>query len=530
MPPSVALPRREPRAAATQTPATSGLQAPVPAVRQQSNADVQARVGTADPATPQVVPQDERAQTIEAYGRRLWEVVGELMLEEDPEISAARARAMIGQAADVDLRLRLGETVDVDLLPRFPEGDQGRLPAGAFPPAWIQPARILLEMGGGSGASPTFRPEGDTNDLWEAGQTPAPTPWAGDLEKLKMMGREPADYGVPGYQTQSNNLASPEATCNGTSLAMVLERLGYTRDDLVLAIETKLKRAQLAAQLVAQGASAAETKKQMDAFEPDCIELKQGAWKARVLQYLRAENSAPRRDSNYQRLRGATQTDKQLQTWAGDFENDAGMDDLALFMMELLDIDRTTINSGNNASKFVAAVHDGSGTHAGAKPTTERLEQSLGWTNAKARLKTCLEDGGAAMLSIRHKGAGQSGTHIVAIQAVTSAGVTVDDPFGRARADYDAGKSGDAYATPGETRATSDLKNQKDPALDDWKQSAPVTAVETRGESSDWTDDMVRSSWFYLMLFHRGRLDTAAPTVDTTAATTTTGPAAAPAS
>ena len=46
--------------------------------------------------------------------------------------------------------------------------------------------------------------------------------------------------GVPQYRTQSDNLAAlSEATCNVTTMAMVLERLGYNRDDVVRALEEK---------------------------------------------------------------------------------------------------------------------------------------------------------------------------------------------------------------------------------------------------------------------------------------------------
>ena len=146
------------------------------APRSTSNADRQAQVGTADPVV-EAPTQDPKTLAIEAYATRLWEVVGELMLLEDTKLQAARARAVMGQAADVDFALRMGERVEVDLLPRYPEGDQGRMPVGALPPRWVQPARILLQMGGGSGASPTFQPEGGSTDLWQAGQAEVSTPW-----------------------------------------------------------------------------------------------------------------------------------------------------------------------------------------------------------------------------------------------------------------------------------------------------------------------------------------------------------------
>lgn len=470
----------------------------------RGNAAAQESLGTADP--PVARAQDARSQVIEAYANRLWDVVGELMLLDDGELVAKRARAVIGQATEVHVAILAGETVEVPLLPKYPEGDQGGYPAAPFPPAWIQPSRMLLKMAGGTGASPRFQPDGPWT-LENTAPTPA-VPWAGELGKLKEIGREPADYGVNGYQTQSNNLAAPEATCNGTSLAMVLERLGYTRDDLLRTIEAKLKRAQVEADLRARNVPPAEQRRQLAEFDPSCVKLADNAWKNRVLQYLRAENQ---RGAGYQRPRGRTSDDPQLQAWAGEFKDNAGIDDLALLLMDMLHIERTAVNAGNNPATLVGAVHDGSGTHTHTpKPSTERIDAGVGWTKARATLKEVLDEGGAAMLSIRHKGAGKSGTHIVAVQAVEADGLTIDDPYGRARSDYSAARPGDAYAKPGSTRAASGLRNQVQ-GLDDWKRTSTVTAEETRGEASHWTDQMVRDSWTYLMLFRRGGRTVPAP-------------------
>ena len=499
-------PVNAPRAPAPEAPSVR----PAPNPRRagaRGNAAVQEQVGTADPV---VAPaQDPATATIEAYGRRLWEVIGELMIEEDAKHKAEKARALLGQAAEVHRSLKFGETVDVALLPRIPAGDQGAMPTGAFPPQWVQASRLLLSMAGGSGASPRFQPEGGEAPatLWEAGQAEVSPRWAGALDKLKHIGRQPADYGVNAYQTQSNNLASPEATCNGTSLAMVLERLGYTRQDLIEAIEVNLKKAKFERQLRARRLPQAEVDRERAAFDPSCVALAKDAWKTRVLAYLRDENE---RGSNYQRPRGSSQPDAQLETWAGEFQANAGMDDLALFVMDLLGIDRTEVNAGNNPSKLVTAVHEGAGRR-GPKPTTERIDGGLGWTRARTRLETCLQEGGAAMLSIRHKGRGESGTHIVAVQAVQPGGVLVDDPYGGARSDYRGNERGDAYAAPGKSRSNSGLRNEVQGGNDDWKMSAPVNAEERRGESTFWTDDLVRTSLNYVMLFNQGRAATPAP-------------------
>jgi hypothetical protein len=504
--PAAAPTRPQPRPQAL-APGRGAAPARGNAAAQEQVAEEQTGTTAAGPAPA----PDWRTEAITAYEDRLWEVISTLVELEDAGLKAARARAVLGQAAEVHFAIKIGEPVDVALLPMYPPGEEGALPTGAFPPQWIRPARLLLEMAGGSGASSQFHGTGDgPAALWDGGETQQMgpfMPWAGDLENLKTIGRRPADYGVNQYQTQSNNLASPEATCNGTSLSMVLERLGYSRQDLIEAIETKLKRTQYERSLRAQGLSDADVRKKMTEFDPACVALTTEAWKSRVLTWLREENE---RGSGYQRLRGASQTDRQLQTWAGEFRDNAGMDDLALFIMDLLDIERTTVNSGSNPEKLVSFVHDGIGAKT-AKPTSERLDAGVGWTNAKARLKDCLEDGGAAMLSIRHKGRGSSGTHIVAVQVVESGGVRVDDPYGGAREDYRGNKAGDAYALPGKGRSDSGLRNQVDASRDDWKMSAEVSSDETRGASTFWSDDLVRTSLNYVQLFHRGRPAAVAP-------------------
>ena len=144
------------------------------------------------------------------------------------------------------------------------------------------------------------------------------------------------------------------------------------------------------------------------------------------------------------------------------------------------------------------------------RPTTERIESGKGWTQTKPIVRQALEEGGAAMLSIRHKGAGESGTHIVAVQTCEDDGCVVDDPYGRVRADYTARKGGDAYALPGKSRGTSGLKNAVDTDREDWRTSAEVSPDETRGMNSYWKDAMIADSWQYVVVFRRGTTDGAA--------------------
>ena len=138
-----------------------------------------------------------------------------------------------------------------------------------------------------------------------------------------------------------------------------------------------------------------------------------------------------------------------------------------------------------------------------------RLARSLG-NPARVRLAACLDEGGSAMLSIRHKGRGQSGTHIVAVQAVEADGIRVDDPFGSLRGDYDANRPGDGYSSARGGARDRDRKNVVDRGNpDDWHMSATLADNEVKGQSSLWSDATVSSAWQYVVLFRRGTTATA---------------------
>ena len=46
--------------------------------------------------------------------------------------------------------------------------------------------------------------------------------------------------GIPEYRTQSDNLVAPETSCNVTTFAMVLERLGIGREQVSSALDQKM--------------------------------------------------------------------------------------------------------------------------------------------------------------------------------------------------------------------------------------------------------------------------------------------------
>lgn len=376
----------------------------------------------------------------------------------DPKGGKARATVVLKQVERFVAALRKPGILDTFEVARQPLSDK---PVGAWvPPELVSSTRELAEIAeGGSG--------GDWNSRLGAQQ----------------------------YRTQSDNLAAPEATCNVTSMAMVLERLGYSRADVLAAVDREVKLRWLRSQ--GKGAEGVDLSK---------VELPKGQWGDEVLRYLDKQQGAGKA---YQRLRGRDTGSKERGQMAGAYRNDAQMEDLVDFLLSMLGIDRTTINPA--AAKLLGRIE----TTAGERPAVEtiRKEGKNTWDVVRGRVHATLEEGGSAILSIFHKGAGQSGTHLVVPQRVTSGGMVIDDPYGNIRADYDRSKKGDAYAEAGKTRKTSNLRNvpaqvdhDKDGAEDDWKvgASTDLAANERRGESSEQSDAVLSKAWNYVALYRRG--------------------------
>ena len=149
-------------------------------------------------------------------------------------------------------------------------------------------------------------------------------------------------------------------------------------------------------------------------------------------------------------------------------------------------------------------------------PTTEKIWDTR-WDRLAPRVQECIENGGGAALSFRHKGTRSSGTHIVSILAVEQDGFRIDDPYGNVREDYNSRKWDDAYwgrHDDGHLIRSRDLSSQRNVIgeQDNWGTAwaRELREEEHRGRETHLSKSQVERSMFYVQLFHRGK-----PTVDT---------------
>lgn len=453
--------------------------------------------GTGGAATTATDPATAKAEAITAYKTwleaRLVEVAA---LQGDEKVR--RVRGLLSQVESVSVNLIAGTLPEVDKLSTTPDYQDGGA-RGYVPPELIGTVRQFIQLI----EKPVENATQVTDTQVEGSLYDTETDWNARL-------------GVPQYRTQSDNLAAPEATCNVTSFAMVAERLGYSREDLLTAIDGELHTSYLKTE---DGKAAVKDKK------PEEVEVPDTYWQEKAKAYLEKVNSD---SESYRKLRGGKmitvdeakvkekkgaaaqaterqrQIDEQMTALTGDFKGNAQSEDLLDFFLYLQNITRTTINSGTTPKTLLDKLNpDDSKEH--------RTEQLWDWSDStKTKLKECLAAGGAAVYSLYHKGAGQAGTHIITIQSVTENGIIVDDPYGQINPDYRRNKAQDAFAPTGKQGAstrTSDYKNKVD-ATDtktDWEvdSAQDATDSETLGDSYELSNDVVKSAFFYIVLFHR---------------------------
>jgi hypothetical protein len=292
--------------------------------------------------------------------------------------------------------------------------------------------------------------------------------------------------GIPEYRTQSDNLVAPEASCNVTTLAMILERMGIGRDQVVAALENRM-----GIQLLESPESRSET------------------WVEDTLSYINRQMRSPKA---YQRVRGeGYMSNNKRSELAGDYQDNAQMEDLLDLLLHQMGQSRTSAVS--EPDRLLEELTRGQPT-----PSSDKIwggGTAGKWDNLAPRVRECIINGGGAALSFRHKGTRSRGTHIVSILAVQNDGFLVDDPYGDIRDDYMGKGYDDAYWSRNEngslihSRDRSDQRNET-AGIDDWGTAwaRELREEENKGQETIISKAQVESSMFYVQLFHRGKPDT----------------------
>ncbi len=306
--------------------------------------------------------------------------------------------------------------------------------------------------------------------------------------------------GVPEYRTQSDNVIPPEASCNMTSLAMALERMGYGRENAMTAIDGELKKKYLdeqKAKLAKQKGDPSTLPKTADE-----VALPAGYFEGQVKGYLKAVDEAA--DKPYQGVRGKDTNEKAWDAIAGQYRENAQFEDTLDFLRYL-----TKAGGRTDLDTVTPKLLDKLEPDPDKRPTYRTVTpgKNMDWTKARGELSSVLDEGGSAMLSYHHKGGGNTeASHIISVQQMTKDGLVVDDPYGRIRPGYNVSQVGDAYGEKGQTGRSPERKNQVDPAVNranpsqmdsDWTASAGqhLKANESLGNSSTVADSAFSNSW-----------------------------------
>ena len=239
----------------------------------------------------------------------------------------------------------------------------------------------------------------------------------------------------------------------------------------------------------------------------DSPESREQNWLDSTLTYL---NRQMRASKSYQRVRGkASMSSDARESIASKYADNAQMEDLLDMLVYQMGQSRTAIIS--EPERILEVLTPGKAT-----PTTEKIWDTR-WDRLAPRVKECIENGGGAALSFRHKGTRSSGTHIVSILAVEQDGFRIDDPYGNVREDYNSRKWDDAYwgrHDDGHLIRSRDVSSQRNVIgeQDNWGTAwaRELHEEEDRGRETHLSKSQVERSMFYVQLFHRGK-----PTVDT---------------
>lgn len=287
--------------------------------------------------------------------------------------------------------------------------------------------------------------------------------------------------GVPQYRTQSDNLISPESTCAPTTFTMMAERAGWSRMDMIEAIERRF-RDEGAADLA-------------------------GHWKTKGQQFLHWINARGTKD--YQKVQGGRLAEKHFEKVAENMREHAQFEDLTTFYHYLINSSSfTSINSsgGHNTRLQQGLENDGDfgkqGSYAYRQYRVSGPDMSV-----RKLVKDHLDLGHVIMFSIFHKGAGETGTHNYFVQSIADTGFVIDDPYGLGNTEYarKTGEKSDLYKAKGGNKGRGDYDFKNRPVLNllrkdfTMKAGQDLEKDETRGDSCLLTWEMLMNSSYNII-------------------------------
>ncbi len=463
---------------------------------QQDVATPEQNTGGAGNGALQDVLNDRTVRTRAIEKMRVWlqqqvAAIGSL----SGEARTQRAEAVLGTLESTWSQLLSGESPDAVQLPTSPTAAPTNAANVALPPELIgevRPVITLLESGAHNGTDSTAESNAHNGTDWNS------------------------RLGVPQYRTQSDNLVAPEATCNTTTLAMVMERLGINRQNVVDALEKRIQKKWVneqkrAGKITAKRANELLADLSLVNEEPGWD--RDAAWKKAARSYI--DNQML--DKPYQRVRGegtvGTATRDDI---AGKLRENAQMEDLLDFLAHEMGVERYSLVG--EPGRVLDEV-----SPTGLPPDAEKLWGGTPWKDILERTRSTLEAGGAAALSFKHKGSRESGaTHIVSVQSARDDGFVLDDPYGVVRPTYNRRTYDDAYwdsttyqqrdnrgrmVTKEKLIADRDNRKNAQHGFDDWGAAAArnFDNDEVKGRDSFMSKDLVTSSMNYLQLFNRGK-------------------------
>ncbi|MEM0996364.1 MAG: hypothetical protein AAGN35_04770 [Bacteroidota bacterium] len=474
-----------------------------------------------------------------------------------------RVRGILSQVESVAALLKAGTTPELDELSKTPAYTSNH--KGNFcPPELVGVVRDFIEITEREIEVPG---EGDTTTNLAHGTD---TTTGGSLFHDEDWNTR---LGVPTYRTQSDNLMPPEVTCAPTAYTMALERIGVSREDIIVAIDEKLsghrknsyrkflwkqteyrKAEYLKTEEGKKAAEGGGTVNVPDSYLPDATppssftpttampdnwnedpvipdsftpdtefdssKLKT-LWETKVTAYLKKISSDTTKD--WRKLRGnqGGLIGKEAEL-AKKYKEIAQMEDLMDFFFSLFDFGPRTGLVAFYSQRMVNRTQK-PGYHS-SEDNVSQTEKLEGWSpEHREKIREVLNAGGAAIVSVYHKGAGSDGTHLQSIQAVTATGLTIDCPFGAVNPGYrrKSGTKSDMFIDTGKgdtarDRKKYDWKNVPDydsSEKDFTKRDFTVTAGhnlkdnESRGKSTEISYAMINESNMdvinYIVLLHR---------------------------